>query len=64
MIIQTVCFAQRSSTYNIVHLFEGNKVEYPRGVSVEVCFIAYKSFFFELGFSISLILSCHTRPNY
>ena len=35
-------------------ILEGNKVEYPRGVSVQMCFIAYKSFFFELGFSISL----------
>ena len=34
MIIQFACFAQRSSTCNMAHLLEGNKVEYPRGASV------------------------------
>ena len=66
MIIQIICFAQRNSTYNMAQLFEGNKVEYPRGVSVRsvVYFHAHlsciRSNYFLSFFRIqTLILACY-----
>ena len=51
MIIQTVCFAQRCSTYNMAHLFEGNKWNTLGGASV-ICVSIFMLVYLILGQTI------------